>query len=112
MPPDLRTSSRKSTARIGVIVSRIPVVVPKSARSIPRQVINEEPGSDGQVASYYPQGGPDSLRHRAIEPQGQKGGGHRSDRSRAATQSDLPSEGSTCTPGGASDLTNPKPFHQ
>jgi hypothetical protein len=44
--------------------------------------------------------------------QGQKGGDNRSDCGRAATQSDLSSEWSTCTPGGASDLSNPQPFHQ
>jgi hypothetical protein len=37
----------------------------------------------------------------AIHLQGQKGGDHRPDRCRDATQSDLPSEGSTSAPGGA-----------
>jgi len=43
--------------------------------------------------------------------QPQDGGGDRSDRGRAATQSDLASEGCACTPGGATDLSDPKPFH-
>ena len=93
-------------------MSRKPVVVPKSARSIPPQVINEEPGPDDEVCSDCPQCGPYGLRHSAIQLQGQKGGDDRSDGCRAATQSDLLSEGSTCTPGGASDLSDPKPFHQ
>src|SRR5215211_6434117 len=102
----------KSTARIGVIVSCKPVVVPKSARSIPPQVIGEEHGPDRDVSSYCPHSGPSGLRHRAIPLQRQSGGNYRSDGGRDATQSDLPSEGSTCTPGGAPDLSNPQPFHQ
>jgi hypothetical protein len=100
----------KRTASIGVIVLRKPVVVPKSARSIPPQVTNEKHGPDDEVSSYCPQSGPYGLRHSAIPQQRQKGGDYRPDGCRAATQSNLPSEGSTCTPGGASDLSNPKPF--
>ena len=74
---------------------REPVAVAKSAGSIPQQVINEEPGPDGDVSSYRPHGGPYGLRHRAIPPQWHDGGDQRSDRGRAATQSDLPSEGNT-----------------
>ena len=56
----------KSTAGIGVVVSRTPVAVPKSAGSIYAQVIDEESGPDGEVCSYRPQSGPHGLRHRAI----------------------------------------------
>jgi hypothetical protein len=102
----------KSTLGIGVIVSRKPFVVPKSARPIPQQVITEEPDPDARVSSYCPKSGPHRLRHSAIRLQGQKGGDDRSDRRCGATQSDLSSEGSTCVPCGASDLSNPQPFHQ
>jgi hypothetical protein len=116
---DIRAAGRpanklqeKRTLGIGVIVSRKPFAVPKSARPIPQQLITEEPDPDDRVSSYCPKSGPHRLRHSAIRLHGQKGGGDRSDRSCAATQSDLPSEGSTCPPGGASDLSNPQPFHQ
>ena len=52
------------------------------------------------------------LRHSAIPLQRQNRGDHGSDRGSATTENDLPSERSTCTPCGASDLSNPKPFHQ
>ena len=45
-------------------MSRKPVVIPKSARSIPQQVINEESGPDGDVSSYCPHSGPYGFRHR------------------------------------------------
>jgi hypothetical protein len=93
---EIRTAGRpanklqeKGTRGIGVIVSRKPFVVPKSARPIPRQVITEEPDPDDRVSSYCPKSGPHRLRHSAIRLQGQKGGDDRSDRSCAATQSDL-----------------------
>ena len=47
-----------------------------------------------------------------IQVQLQDGGGDRSDRGRAEAQSDLASEGCACTPGGATHLSDPKPFHE
>jgi hypothetical protein len=58
-------------------VLRKPVVVPKSGRSIPPQITNEEPGPDGNEAGYRPHSGPYGLRHSAIHLQGEKGGDRR-----------------------------------
>jgi hypothetical protein len=54
----------------------------------------------------------DDRKHDPVAEPVNETAGAGSDRCRAATQSDLPSERGTCTPGGASDLSNPQPFHQ
>ena len=84
---------------------RKPVVVPKSARSIPPQVINEEPGPDGNVSGYCPHSGPYGLRHRAIPLQGQQGGDYRSDRGRSATQATVSARVERSTTSGTSGRT-------
>jgi len=48
----------KGTLGIGVIMSRKPFVVQKSARPIPPQMITEEPDPDDRVSSYCPKSGP------------------------------------------------------
>jgi hypothetical protein len=87
-----------------VIVSCKPVVVAKSAGSIPPQMINDKPGPHGHVASYCPHSGPHDLRHSSIPVRGQKGGGHRPDRGRAAT---VPSAHTAATVESCSVLITP-----